>query len=374
MKGIHIVPNIEEEASGPSYSVVRLCESLNKINQYTILISLGDKRSKLRFHKTFPRVNLFYRLGISPLMKDEIDRLVKEGSIEYIHSHGLWMMPNIYAGLIAKKYRIPLIISPRGALSRQAMRTGLRLVKVAFWILFQKNVLKSATYFHATSKSECSDIQRMGFRQPAAVIPNGIDIQKIGKITESSQMSLLFLGRIHPIKGIENLLHAWVSVQNQFPNWKLQIAGPGDKKYINKIKSLSRDLLAERVYFLGPLYGADKWNAYRSADLYILPSFSENFGMTVAESLSVGTPVITSKGAPWSGLVNRNAGFWVDSDILSLKLCLSKTLYLSRKELYKMGINGAEWMQDEFSWDTIALQMLEVYRLTSDTNKSNPPF
>jgi glycosyltransferase involved in cell wall biosynthesis len=373
MRGIHIVPSIEEEASGPTYSVIRMCEALfDKNNDVTLVTLGGDVKKGIKFHKTYQRLNIFYRLGVSPIMRRELDRMVKEEKSQYIHSHGLWMMPNIYAGWVAKKYKIPLIVSPRGALSKKAMKTGFSLIKIIFWNLFQKKSLLSAACFHATSEGEYRDIRRMGFKQPISIISNGVDVQKKTRETKKPYKVLLFLGRIHPIKGVENLLHAWVRVQNKFPGWKLRIAGPGDKKYVDKIAFLSDSLMAKRVDFLGPVYGKDKWEAYKAANVYILPSFSENFGMTIAESLSAGVPVITSKDTPWSGLIEKGAGFWVDSDVTSLELCLLEVLCLTREELYKMGQHGAEWMRKDFSWGSIAVKMSETYEWILINNKSAP--
>jgi glycosyltransferase involved in cell wall biosynthesis len=371
MKGIHIVTSIEKEASGPTYSVVRLCESLVANGQNIILMTLGNKKTKLRFHRIYARVKWLPRLGISPTMKSDIERIVREGSVEYIHSHGLWQMPNIYAGQVAKKYNIPLIVSPRGALSEKAMKTGYKLIKSLFWIFFQKKILISASCFHATSNDEYKDIRRIGFKQPVSIIPNGVDFQENEKKIDQPFKTLLFFGRLHPIKGVENLLYAWSEIYNFFPDWRLKIAGPGERQYVKKIKLISSTLSLQRVEFSGPLYGEDKWNAYRNADLYILPSFSENFGMTVAESLSVGTPVITTKGTPWSDLVDKKSGFWVDGNIESLVSCLHEALP-DILQLRVMGENGKRWMIQDFSWDLVEKNMSIFYTWIIHRDIKNP--
>jgi glycosyltransferase involved in cell wall biosynthesis len=374
MKGIHIVPHIEKEASGPTYSVVNLCKSCIKKGEFIILMTLGKKNNKLSFHKAHPRLEFFSRLGVSPVMRKNLDMLVKVESIDYIHSHGLWEIPTIYAGWVAKKHNIPLIVSPRGGLSKVAMKMGSVWIKRVFWMVFQKKMLSSAACFCVTSDDEYRDIRRMGFTQPVAVIPNGVDFKKRDFFLEKACKKLLFLGRVHPIKGIENLLHTWALVQGKFPNWELEIIGPGDKKYIKKILSIASALQVKRVTFSGALYGEDKWNAYRDASLYILPSFSENFAMTVAESLSVGTPVIATKGTPWSGLIKKNAGFWIGDDIKSIEECLLVSLNMSSKELFEMGLNGSNWMRQEFSWDGVSRQTIEAYEYILDSRLKKPSF
>jgi glycosyltransferase involved in cell wall biosynthesis len=360
MKGIHIVPSIEEEASGPTYSVVRLCESLEKNSQKVLLLTLGDQNNKHSFHFSYKRSKWFFRLGISSYLFKDLEKIIQDESIDYIHSHGLWMMPNIYAGWAAKKFKIPLIISPRGALSVKAMKTGQLIIKRFFWLFFQRNNLSSASCFHATSEAEYKDIRRLGFEQPVSIIPNGIDFKKITNKNDTPNKTILFLGRLHPIKGIEDLLYSWSNLQNIFPKWSIKIVGPGEIEYLKELKKLVKRLNIKRVKFLGPVYGENKWRLYRSAELFVLPSYSENFGMTVAESLSVGTPVITTKSTPWSGLIESESGFWIEANKESLEICLKEAL-LDPVKLKQMGINGKIWIEKNYSWDLVSKQMTSVY-------------
>lgn len=227
MRIIHIVPAIAEEASGPSYSVVRLCESLIAQGQEVTLAALdwSPLPSPQPFLKTFPLGIGPRRLGCSPAMKEWLSKTAQAGAVDLLHNHSLWMMPNVYPGWLAKRHGVPLIVSPRGTLSEWAMHSG-STIKRVFWPWVQKPALAATTCFHATAESEYDDIRRMGFRQPVAVIPNGIDIPKRWPKTPSQSCTLLFLGRIHPKKGIDVLLHAWRAVMNRFPDWDLQIIGP----------------------------------------------------------------------------------------------------------------------------------------------------
>ena len=295
---VQIVPDISFEASGPSYSVRRLSEEMHlRFNATLAILKFQNvKKIKVRL-KVFPISFGPKRLGRSKLMYQWLSKCAKNNEFDLIHNNGLWMMPTLYSGLISKRFNIPLVMSPRGALSKKAFSSG-SFIKVLFWF-FQKNALHQSACFHATSFQEYEDIRRFGFSQPVAIIPNGIDIKKINKSKDSNsnKKTLLFIGRIHPIKGLEILLNAWQKVQDQFPEWSLKIAGP-DSKFLVKLVDLSANLKLERVNFVGPLYGDKKWEAYQDSDIFVLPTYSENFGMTVAESLSVGTPVIVSKGAP----------------------------------------------------------------------------
>lgn len=363
MRVIQVVPAITEEASGPSYSVVRLSEALIAQEQEATLAALdwGPMTSPPSFLQTFhlglgPR-----RLGRSPEMSRWLSETARIGAVDLIHNHGLWMLPNIYPGWVAKRYGVPLMVSPRGTLSEWAMQNG-STIKRVFWPLVQKPVLVAVTCFHATAESEYADIRRMSFRQPVAVIPNGIDIPDLVLKPLNESRTLLFLGRIHPKKGIDMLLRAWQAVMVRFPDWNLRIVGPDNGGYLAKMQVLAAQLRLERVVFTGVLYEEEKLRAYREASLFVLPTHSENFGMTVAEALAAGTPAIVSKGAPWAGLEQQGAGWWIDIGVDPLVACLEEALSRSPESLVEMGQRGRNWMKAEFSWTRVGQQMVEIYR------------
>lgn len=364
MRVIHVVPAIVDEASGPSYSVVRLCGSLIEQGFQVDLASLewAPMRSSPSFLKTFSLGLGPRRLGRSPKMRRWLLEMAESQSAEIIHNHSLWMMPNIYPGHVARRSGIPLMNSPRGTLSEWAFGSGTALKKL-FWPLIQRPALHSTSCFHATAESEHDDIRRMGFRQPIAIIPNGIDIPKLppkGNLVNSQ--TLLFLGRIHPVKGLDILLPAWQAVQDRFPAWNLRIVGPDNRGYLSQMHQLARQLKLRRIEFSGPLHGDAKWLAYGKADLFVLPTYSENFGIAVAEALAAGTPAVVTKGAPWSGLTKQGAGWWIDIGVDSLVACLEEAMSRSASELAEMGYRGREWMTAEYSWVRISEQMAETYR------------
>jgi glycosyltransferase involved in cell wall biosynthesis len=274
-------------------------------------------------------------------------------------------MPNVYAGEVVRAGKVPLITAPRGTLSEWAMRQSAR-VKSVFWPLVQRPSVHATTCFHATSEAEYQDIRRHGFRQPVAVIPNGIDLPSLLSVEKLDQRTLLFLSRIHPVKGLDLLLPAWQAIQDRFPDWHLRIVGSddgyhGSSGYLKTVQSLAADLQLKRVSFVGELTGLSKLQEYQNADLLVLPTYSENFGVVVAEALAAGTPAIVSKGAPWSGLNAHKAGWWVEIGLDPLVGALEQALQLSQNELAMMGQHGRQWMEKEYSWSKIAKQMITVY-------------
>lgn len=362
MNIIHMIPDVDKEASGPTYSVRRLCESLIEKGNNVRLGLLDDRNNATCSDYVIPFSRGFgpTRLGRSPEMMNWLVSQVNSDTVDIVHSHSLWMMPNIYPGWATRNKKLPYVVSPRGTLSPWAMASGSKF-KRTFWSLLQRPSIAHAALFHATAESEYFDIRRMGFKQPIAIIPNGIDIPKYNFKPPRQYRTVLFLGRLHPVKGIESLLRAWRNLQEDFPDWRLQVVGPGDEKYASTLKSLSDELALDRVSFPGPLYGQDKFEAYRNSDIYVLPSRSENFGMTVAESLSCGTPCVVTQGAPWRGLEETRSGWWPDLSDSALLQSLRQAMSKSQGELDAMGENGRLWMARDFSWNHIGTLMNSVY-------------
>ncbi len=368
IQSIHVIPSIAEESSGPSYSVSRLVQSLNHLNAPTTLAALdwSPIKSPPAFLKTFPIGIGPRRLGRSPMMFRWLKRETLSGDIRIIHNHGMWQLNSIYPSRVAKANGIPFVSSPRGALSQWAMNHGSRWKRV-FWQLLQRSALQSSSCFHATAESELADIRRLGFKQPVSTIPNGIDIPEIQTVPKCSPRTLLFLGRIHPVKGLDMLLPAWKAVEDRFPEWQLKIVGSdvgygGPVGYSQAMKNLSASLRIKRIAFLGEVLGNEKQRLLQQAELFVLPSYSENFGISVAESLAAGTPAIVTKGAPWQNLNLFNAGWHVNTDTDSLVAAFQIALSQTPRTLTEMGDNGRNMMVRFNSWERIGFMMLETYK------------
>lgn len=142
----------------------------------------------------------------------------------------------------------------------------------------------------------------------------------------------------------------------------MRIVGPDNGGYLAEIQRLANKLQLERIEFSGALRGGQKWQAYQEADLFVLPTYSENFGMAVAEALAARTPAIVTRGAPWAGLEQQGAGWWIDIGVDPLVACLEDALGRSTENLNDMGQRGRSWMENEFSWLHAGYKMAETYR------------
>lgn len=281
--------------------------------------------------------------------------------MDIIHSHGVWLMPNLYPAWASSRYRRPHVVSPRGMLTPVALRFS-RRAKQMLWALVQGPAVRNAACLHATSELEFRELRDFGLRQPIAIIPNGIDLPAERPAVQSNDRTLLFLGRIHPKKGIENLLLAWRQVAPAFPDWRLKIVGRDEDEHQARLEGLVADLSIPRVAFVGARYGKEKQAEYQAAELFILPSHSENFGMTVAEALSHGVPVITTTGTPWAKVVDTGCGWWVTPNAEGLEAALRDALTRDAPALRTMGRAGRAWMERDFSWPRLAGDFEATYR------------
>ena len=313
----HVIDSISDEASGPSYSVPRLCGALAAQGANVRLLTVGDLNSSFGGfrHDTYPpdfsNIPVLGQLRFSSALKDALTRIAETTTI--IHTHGLWRMANIYPAAAAQRARSQFVLSPRGMLGEAALEFSARK-KQLFWTLAQGGAARAAGCLHATSRQEYEEIRTFGLKNPIAIIPNGIDLMPaVAKVRPSEgQRTLLYLGRLHPKKGLDRLFDAWGRIEDPHPDWQLDIVGPIDSDYARDFEGAHCRRPNSRVRFVGPLYGEDKLNAYRQADLFVLPTLNENFAMTVAEALAQGTPVISTKGAPWAELVSHGCGWWID--------------------------------------------------------------
>jgi glycosyltransferase involved in cell wall biosynthesis len=283
-------------------------------------------------------------------------------SADVIHNHGLWLMPNVSAAWAAAAERRSLVISTCGMLAPAALAFS-RLKKRAFWALLQGGAVRSAACIHATSEQEYDEIRGFGLTNPVAVIPLGIDLPELHEQWPGPPVErvVLSLGRIHPKKGLRGLVHAWAKVEAKHPRWRLRIVGPPEAGHDNELRALIMALGLTRVSVEGPIPGDMKAIAYREADLFVLSTLNENFGLTVGEALAAGTPVISTKGAPWSGLEREGCGWWIDHGADPLAAAMTHAMALPREALKAMGKRGREWMARDFSWDHIGRDMLDVY-------------
>ena len=318
---IGIVPSVAERSSGPTYSTLSLTQNLIEAGmQAELAVMKYPTDPEVSFLRRFPIGWGPKRLGNCPAMLRYLRQQARSHRGEIVlHNHGMWMMNSLYPAWISHQTGVPLVTSPRGAFSDWAMTSGSSFKK-PFWSLLQRDAVAKTACFHATAEHEITDIRRLGFKQPIALIQNGIDIPDLCPLRKSPSKTILYLGRLHEGKGVDILLQAWSQIQSRYPDWRIVIAGSDVKHsqssgYESFLLNIVRELRLNNVDFVGDIQGQRKQGLLSSADIYVLPSISENFGISIAEALSSATPVITTKGTPWHGLVTNNAGWWINTGV-----------------------------------------------------------
>jgi glycosyltransferase involved in cell wall biosynthesis len=316
-----------------------------------------------------------HRFGYSPTLLSGVGASVQEGRRAggrvLIDSHGLWMFNDLAGYRAQRELQVARVVHPHGMLEAGALRHS-RAVKALARLVWQASSLREATALRATSVQEEASFRAAGYQGAVLVIPNGIDVpRQDAKRQEdgsaSSTRRLLFLGRIHPIKGLPVLLQAWGQLANRFPDWQLCIAGPDDHGHQQELKALAVRLGVEkRCDFVGPVYDSAKESLLRQAALLVLPSHSENFGLVVAEALAAGMPVVTTTGTPWGRVEEKGCGWWVEPEVGPLTSALTTALSQPASSLRAMGLRGRAWMAAEFSWSAIAAVADEAFRRVLD--------
>ena len=247
-------------------------------------------------------------------------------------------------------------------LDRWSLYQG-RAKKRLAWLGYQGGDFRRAALLHATAEQELRDIRRLGLTNPVAVIPNGIDFPPAplpAQARPAGPRRALFLSRLHPKKGVLDLVRAWARLDPA--GWELLITGPDEGGYRHMVEQeISRLQAGSGIRCTGPVDDADKWALYASAQLFLLPTYSENFGLVVAEALACGVPVITTRGAPWQGLETHGCGWWTDIGEAPLTQALGLALATDGAELGAMGARGREWVLRDFGWPGVAEAFSRAY-------------
>ncbi len=284
---------------------------------------------------------------------------------DVVHLTATYSFPTIPALIICRFLRKPLVWSPRGAIldAYKWKGTRKRWVKRAWERVCNFIVRPGSVILHVTSEDEqyashCS-IPRAG----TVIVPNGG--RSLPSLPErewmpEGRLRLIFMGRLSPKKGVDNLLKA-MKLMEKDKTVELTIYGTGDNQYREGLMELAKDLdlLDKSVRFAGHVDGNYKRDAFLNADMCVVPSFTENFCMVVAEALGHGVPIVASHGTPWSEVEKRSCGLWVDNspEELVKAICEMRT-----GNLEFMGRTGWKWMCDEYDWGVISRQMADVYR------------
>lgn len=358
---IFIATTVETDLGGIARSVPILAKAVADAGWRTTLLAPQCAEPTTE-HLDMAGVELAWVARRSDLARQLARRLDTERGPVVVHHAGIWTLANRSVAAVCHARGVPLVVSPRGMLDPWSLSYHAWRKRVAWW-LYARRALSRASLVHATSELEASAVRATRVGNPVVVVPNGVMPPTGEWIWPKDQVRrrALFLSRLHPKKGLSLLLEVWAKAQPT--GWELMIAGPEDGVEVESLKRQAEELgISENIKWEGAIADGDKWALYRSADLFVLPTLAENFGLVVAEALASGVPVVTTTAAPWSGLVDHRCGWWVEPEAEALVRAMRDAVALSAEERARMGERGRLWVEQAFSWPAIGRQMAEVYR------------
>lgn len=369
---IQSIPDISVDNGGPSRSCRSLCEAMARAGAPVTLLAGDHGHAPDRLLLPDPAlvtsrlVPIGRRFGL-PAYGFDAAIAPLAGGPAILHDNGIWSPGNYAATTAAARHGIPTVISPHGMLEPWALAHKPWRKRIA-WAAYQHRLLAAAAGLHATAEPERASIRAKLPRQPIAIIANGVDCPATppdpAMRLAASTRTVVVLSRLHPVKNLPGLVAAWATIaaDRRFDAWSLAICGPDHDGHRAVLASaIAAAGLQSRVRLHDAIAESGKAALFAGADLFILPSFSENFGIVVAEALAHGVPVIASHGTPWATLGPRGCGWHVATDPASLAAALAEAMALPPETRAAMGRRGHAFASAEFGWDRIAGQMLEFY-------------
>jgi glycosyltransferase involved in cell wall biosynthesis len=375
----HVQGIFAPEHGGPTQSLTNYCQGQVERGQQVSLRVLEGYPHVSPARRLAPPIDEVVcpvdwpaSLGSSRALRQVLRR---DPTPDIYHLHGVWLRAMHYGAVEARKRGVPYLVELMGAYERHPLRQKwLKKWIARHW--YQDALLRRAACLHVNSAKEAQELRALGFRLPIAVIPVGVDTRAIAAAASAEPRTspwpeldgrpfLLFLARIHPKKGIDLLLEAWANLDPSLGDWTLVVAGDGEPAYVGACQALLKERgLGRRVLWVGAVSEQEKSWLYRNAGCYVLPSYSENFGNTVAEALAHETPVITTRHTVWTNLPAEGCGWLAETDEGSLRAVLERALELEPDERKAMGRIGRRLVQNSFSLDAVIEQLAQVYAWT----------
>jgi len=362
MKVLIVIKDIDKKSGGPSRSVPNLALGLS---QHGIKVSLMCVKTENMKTKCLEGSSVKLCALPKGVSNEELREAVLAERPDLIHIQSIWLPFYHRVAKIALRFHIPYIMTPRGCLEPWCIRRKW-LKKTLAMMLFQKRDFQKAGCVLATSQMEADHIRTLGISVPVSVIPNGVNVDTYACRSDAEKSKIrkriVVISRIDEKKGFDYLIKAWGRLYLKYPDWSVSIIGDGNVRYVKNLEILIRKNKLEKcVEILPPVYGHKKREMYISSSICVLPSHSENFGMSIAEAMACGLPVITTIHTPWLALNENDMGWCVDLTVDALVSAIDDALSIDSDELYEKGQKCSAYIQANYGLFQVAERNIMMY-------------
>jgi glycosyltransferase involved in cell wall biosynthesis len=382
MKILFVIPALGSVYGGPSKCVLDLAEALGRQRiDLDIVATTANGSTNLNvptqtwIHEKFYRIQYFsYWNFIDYKFSSSLTRWLFKNISNYdlVHTHAIFSYPTLPAHWACQLYRIPYVMTPHGMLEPWALsyKSG---KKKLYFSLLEKPALQCASAIQMLASTEAVNVEKLGIKSPLVIVPNGIHqsdfqflldpeifYQKFPKTRHRT--IILFLGRIDPKKGLDLLAIAFGKVHAQFPETHLVLAGPDNIDFSPTVKGYFSEVnCLEAVTFTGMLTDSLKYSALAAADIYVAPSYSEGFSVSVLEGMASGLPCVITTGCNFPEATREKAALVVDINATQIGNALLWCL-ANPEESKQMGDRARKLIFEKYTWDKIANKMRGIYR------------
>jgi glycosyltransferase involved in cell wall biosynthesis len=374
---LHVTPRVTMHGGGIAAAALGLAEAQTQLD-HRVTINCAET-----YDDSAPNVARYEiissatrgpaHLGYSPAG----ERWATTGAaseFDVLHQHGVWPLFSRVTRVWRKAHKKPTLVAPHGSFEAWAMRQSTWKKRLAA-CAYERSNLAEANCLHATAWEEIASIRAFGLTRPVAVIPNGVpegwlgmqgsgeDFRHTHNVPPDARI-MLFLSRLHPSKGVLDLIEAFAAERDAHPDWHIVLAGPmASDSYEDRLRhAITQHQLGQRVHIVGTLGLKAKRDAMAAAELFVLPTLSDNFAIVIAEALAVGLPVLTTQGAiAWKSIEGHRCGWRIPLGPGYLTEGLRTALSLPAHALAEMGARGIDLIRQQFLWSHAAERSLDVY-------------